>query len=180
MRIIDKYIQASKLTILFDEPIDVDVVTVGIDNAYNYHNNIANRIHDAGYSNVQPLGRAIEITAPTDLAALVVVTIYIGDTVYTTMFLNQYMLFRAQNKHLAGNTTCNNACASCDEKTWRTNTLAILLRTRLLEYAYTNDLLNDAIDLYNDLTRVLTFDGIAFESIPAFYNNLDSYGDTLV
>lgn len=126
---------------------------------------------------VVPSGRAVEITVPTDLDALIIITIYIGKDKYTTMFLNKYMLFKAQNKYLAGHQSVT--CEDCEEKKWRTNTLALLLRTRLLEYAYDNNLLDDSIQHYIDLTRVLSFDDVLFESIPAFYNNLSKYADEL-
>lgn len=68
---------------------------VGVDNARNYYHNVNDKIHDAGYMDVVPSGRAVEITVPTDLDALIIITIYVGKDKYTTMFLNKYMLFKA-------------------------------------------------------------------------------------
>jgi len=66
-------------------------------------------------------------------------------------------------------------CQDCNEKNWRTEAIAILLRTRLLDYAYQNDLMDDAICFYTGIVRVLDMDGITFESIPEFRNNLNNY-----
>ena len=82
-----------------------------------------------------------------------------GDSIYTVMFLNEYMLFKAQEQYLNTKMEC---CDGCDEKQWRVNTLAILLRMRLLEYAYDNNLIDDAISYHEDLIRTLSFDNIPF------------------
>lgn len=166
MEIIDRYIQGSQLTILFDAPL-VHNVAVGVDNATSYNGANDKGKHDAYWTNVTPNGNAVEITIPDDFDALVVVTIYIstlnGDKVYKVMFLNEYMLFKAQQQYLNQKQMC---CGDCSEKQWRSNTLAILLRTRLLEFAYENDLLTDAIEHYVDLARILSFDNVPFTSIP--------------
>ena len=84
-----------------------------------------------------------------------------GDSVYTVMFLNEHMLFKAQEQYLNTKMEC---CGGCDEKQWRVNTLAILLRMRLLDYAYDNNLINDAISHHEDLIRTLSFDNIPFHN----------------
>lgn len=183
MEIIDKYLNESTLTILFDEVIQDGVkVDVSINNAENHYRNVENKKYDLFKQDVVAAGRSIEITIPSDMSALLVITVTIDGVSHSTLFLNKYMLFKAQNKHLAmsscGNS--NNTCEGCGEKIWRTKTLAILLRTRLLDYAYTNDLIDDAIKLYVDLTRVLDFKHITFESIPVFYNNINTYVNELV
>lgn len=181
MEIIDKYLSKSTLTIMFDETVPTDAkIVVCIDNAETFKANSTSGKHDVGYEGVEPNGRMIEVTAPTDLSALVVITIYIGEDSYSTTFLNKYMLFKAQNKHLASVNDVDNMCVGCNEKNWRTQTIAILLRTRLLEYAYENNLVEDQFKFYTDLARVLDFKHVLFESIPEFYNNLGNYGNTLV
>lgn len=166
MEIIDRYIQGSQLTILFAAPL-VHAVAVGVDNATSYSKVNGKEKHDAYWTNVVPNGNAVEITIPDDFDALIVVTIYVPtiteDKVYKVMFLNEYMLFKAQQQYINSKQAC---CDDCEEKQWRSNTLAILLRTRLLEYAYDNDLLIDAIDHYVDLARILSFDNVPFTSIP--------------
>lgn len=166
MEIIDRYIQGSQLTILFAAPL-VNDVAVGVDNATSYNKTNNKGKHDAYWTNVVPNGNAVEITIPDDFDALVIVTIYIstvtGDKIYKVMFLNEYMLFKAQQQYLNDRQA---RCSDCDEKQWRSNTLAMLLRIRLLQYAYENDLLTDAIDHYVDLARILSFDNVPFTSIP--------------
>lgn len=119
------------------------------------------------------------VTIPLQTSALIIVTVQIANDMYVTMYFNKYMLFKAQNRYLASsNCQCfnnHNSCNGCDEKHWRTTTIAMLLRISLLNYAYENYLTHDAIGFYIDLCRVLDFCDISFESIPNFYNTLDSH-----
>ena len=182
MEIVNKYIQDNKLIIAFDAAIGSVPVSVGIDNAETYLENNESGKHDYWYETVTPVDKTIYVDIDSHASALLIVTVTVNNQKYVTMFLNRYMLFKAQNEHLAsrGCNTCGNKCQDCDEKRWRTDTIAVLLRTQLLNYAYDNSLLYDAIQFYNDLTRVLNFKNIVFESIPQFYNNLDIYATTLL
>lgn len=170
------------VVIRFDEIIPSDT-KVGVDNAQSYHKNVSNGKHDVFYNSPAIEDNQIEIKIPSNTSALIVITVYANDTKYTTMFYNTYMVFKAQNRYLAVRNCvkCDNSlCQDCNEKNWRTNTIAMMLRTRLLQYAYENDLINDAIKFYTDLIRVLDFKGITFEGVPSFYNNLDEYATTLL
>lgn len=141
MEIINKRIQESKLILAFDNTIGSNsVVTVGIDNAENYNKNKESGSHDYWYENPTVSDKTIYVDIDSDASALIVITVTIGDTKYVTLFLNRYMLFKAQNKFLSKkDCICNtSSCKDCDEKKYRSELLAILLRTQLLNYAYDN------------------------------------------
>lgn len=180
MKIIDKQVKENTLILVFDQALPPvgKTITVGIDNAENYYKNSKALKHDLLYESPAIVDGQIHINLPTDVSALLIITAYIDGTKCTAMFLNSYMLFKAQNRHLSVRncTKCtNDMCQDCNEKNWRTEAIAILLRTRLLDYAYQNDLMDDAICFYTGIVRVLDMDGITFESIPEFRNNLNNY-----
>lgn len=177
MEIIDKYITGTVLTLVFDQNIPTETTTIRVDYGENYYKNTKVGKHDLLYNTPTVTDTQIQIELPSDASALLVITVYIGDAGYITTFLNRYMLFKAQNKHLAVHNCmkCDNGmCQDCNEKSWRTETLAILLRTQLLNYAYDNGLIDDTVKFYVELNRVLDFSGIVFESIPSYNDNLNN------
>ena len=180
MEIIDKYLSANDLIVVFDQAVPQDqAITVYVDNAEDYYSNAADDKHTYVFTDPKVSQTSVSVAIPSQTSALIIVTVQIADTKYVTMYFNKYMLFKAQNRYLAASNCqcCNghNSCSSCDEKHWRTTTIAILLRTQLLNYAYENYLTHDAIGFYIDLCRVLDFCDVSFESIPKFYNTLDSH-----
>lgn len=176
MAVVDKYITETALTLVFDQDFAPNAeIIVGVDNAEHYYTNSKNSKHDLLYNEPTVWGAKLEIELPSDAPALTVITVYVNTETLVTTFLNKYMLYKAQNRHLATKECSKwnmSVCKDCDEKRWRTETVVVLLRMQLLDYAYNNDLTEDTIQFFVDLTRVLNFDGITFESVPIFYNTL--------
>lgn len=182
MEIIDKYIVGTTLTLIFDDTVPSGA-HVGIDNGENYMKNQDANKHDYTYDSPVINGKTISVTLPSKASALIIATVYAGNDTYCEAFLNRYMIFKAQNRFLAirNCTKCDNSvCQDCNEKSWRTNMLTILLRTQLLNYAYENGLFYDTIDFYQGLIRLLNFNDILFESIPSFYNDLNKHATMLL
>lgn len=164
MEIVNKQLYGQTLTLVLSSAIPANTeVVINIDDALNYGKNG----DDHDYSEtltISDTSQVISVTVPYNIGPCIVVTVKgVGDTIQT-LFVNWYMIYCAQKRHLA-KYELNGAC-NCDEKIWRSTTLAIMLRCRLLEYSYEQGLWDDAIKYYEDLTRVLNFDGISFESIP--------------
>lgn len=187
MEIISKYVQGSNLLLNFSDDLPYGTqVVVKINNAENHKQNIADGKFDYVYSSdngnaISISNRTIKIEIDSAASALLFVEVSIDSTKYSTIFLNDYMLFKAQNRYLAKlDYNCTNGCCdACGEKKNRTELMTILLRTRLLDYSYANGLIDDSVQFYTDLSRILDFSEIVFESIPQFYNNIDDYATTL-
>lgn len=164
MEIVNKQLYGQTLTLVFSSEIPAQTeVVINIDDALNYGKNGDN--HDYSETLTTEIrSHAISVNVPYNIGPCIVVTVINGDDRVQTLFVNWYMIYCAQKRHLA-KYELNGAC-NCDEKIWRSTTLAIMLRCRLLEYSYEQGLWDDAIKYYEDLTRVLNFDGISFESIP--------------
>lgn len=172
MEIIDKYIIGTTLTLVFDEAVPSET-RVAIDYGENYKRNVNQGEHDRSYNTPTIVDKTVQVTLPSDASALLVITVYTNTNTLVTLFLNHYMLYKAQNEYLS-KTDCNGSynCDGCDIKKWRVATVSVLLRIRLLDYAYQNNLIQDAVEFYQHIQRVLDFKNVFFESIPENYNSL--------
>ena len=167
--VINTYLYDNTLTVVFNQDLDPGVtgisnITANVYNASQYVYGSSDNVPCKIISDLTPAGTALDIPIPLDADALIIVEIVFGETKTKTVFLNKYMIYKAFDKHLQSE--CNTKCNACAQTSWKTATLAAMMRINLLNYAYENALLEDALKYYVDLSRSLDFNNITFESAP--------------